>query len=118
MFRAEPQYEGGARAYTWVCLLLAFLFLYNPYLSAHCSGEGLNVQHPASHRATVGSSEMEQFSPRGSQDADVFVAFFFVDVLSFLPDIGSHSFTFPGSELILPPQLLCASLWFRPPPAL
>jgi hypothetical protein len=45
----------------WLCLLLANLFLYNPFLAgADCFG-GLNLCHPPSNRATIGSSELQQF---------------------------------------------------------
>jgi hypothetical protein len=109
--------KSGAKRHAWVCLLLALLFLYNPYLSAHCSGDGLSVQHPASHRATVGSSELEKYSPLGSQDTHLFVAFFFAKVISFLPSDDSQSLLPQGSELLSSQQFLCASLRFRPPPA-
>jgi hypothetical protein len=108
----------GAKRHGWVCLLLAFLFLYNPYLSAPGSAGGLNVKHPASHRATVGSSELERYSPTGSDRAYLFVAVFFAPFFSFPAHAASHPFPIQRLELQLPQQILCASLWFRPPPAL
>src|SRR5271165_5685736 len=44
------------------CIVLALLFLYNPYLVGPCASGSLNVEHPASHRATVGSSELQHFT--------------------------------------------------------
>jgi hypothetical protein len=108
--------RSGARRYAWVCLLLAFLFLYNPYLSALGSPGGLNVEHPASHRATVGSSELERYSPTGKDSAHVFVTFFFANFVLFPVPPASHSFPLEHSELLLLQRILCASLWFRPPP--
>jgi hypothetical protein len=114
----DPLPERGANRHAWVCVLLAFLFLYNPYLSAPNSAGGLNVEHPASHRATVGSSELERYSPTGNERAHAFVAVFFETFFSFPAHADSHSFPIERSELQLPQQVLCASLWFRPPPAL
>jgi hypothetical protein len=110
--------KSGAKRHAWVCLLLALLFLYNPYLSAPGSAGGLKVQHPASHRATVGSSELEKYSSPGTPDAHLFVAVFFAKVISFLTYNASQSFLPLGSELLPSHQFLCASLWFRPPPIL
>jgi hypothetical protein len=110
--------ERGANRHAWVCILLAFLFLYNPYLCAPSSAGGLNVEHPASHRATVGSSELERYSPTGNESVNVFVAIFFANFLSFPAQVSSHSFPIQRSELQLPQQVLCESLWFRPPPTL
>jgi len=45
--------------YRWVCLVLATLLLFNPFFAAPRSGHNLEVCHPASHRATVGASEMQ-----------------------------------------------------------
>src|SRR5690349_24532253 len=47
-----------------VCFLLAGLFLYYPFLISYREDGDLTVCHPASHRATVGSSELEQFPQR------------------------------------------------------
>jgi len=54
--------------YAWVCLLLVLLLLYNPFLMAPGSDGGLNVRHPASNRATVGSSELQHFTSAARQD--------------------------------------------------
>jgi hypothetical protein len=109
--------ERGANRHAWVCMLLAFLFLYNPYLSVPGSVGGLNVEHPASHRATVGFSELERYSPTGNDRAHVFVAIFFATFFSFPTPAASDSFPIERLELQLPQQVWCASLWFRPPPA-
>jgi hypothetical protein len=110
--------ESGAKRHAWVCLLLALLFLYNPYLSAPASAGGLKVQHQASHRATVGSSELEKYSSPSSSDAHLFVAVFFEKVISLLPSNNSRSSLHQSSELPPSQQFLSESLWFRPPPAL
>jgi hypothetical protein len=118
MLTPDASPKSGAKSRACVCLLLALLFLYNPYLSAPGSTGGLEVQHPVSHRATVGSSELEKYSSPSSPDAHLFVAVFFAKVISSLSSDDSQSFPHQGSELLPSQQFLCASLWFRPPPAL
>jgi hypothetical protein len=118
MLSSDALPKSGAKRHAWVCLLLALLFLYNPYLSAPASAGGLKVQHPVSHRATVGSSELEKYSSPSSPDAHLFVAVFFAKVVSFPPS-GNFYSSLPQSSELLPSQhFLCSSLWFRPPPAL
>jgi hypothetical protein len=109
--------SSGAKRHAWVCLLLAVLFLYNPYLSAPASTGGSKVQHPASYRATVGSSELEKYSSPRAPDAHLFVAVFFAKVIDLLPSNHSRFALHQSSDLRPSQQFLCASLWFRPPPA-
>jgi hypothetical protein len=106
---------------TWqvaLCLLLAALVVYNPYLSATDSSVGLCVRHSASFRATLGASELQHFTPQGSGRALAATAAL---VLAHFPQ-----FPLPESRerhsgvtqrVALPAQALPASLWFRPPPA-
>src|SRR5215469_17723113 len=54
--------------YRWVCLVLAALLLFNPFFATPRSGHSLEVSTPASHRATVGASELEHFSPTDGWD--------------------------------------------------
>ena len=105
------------RQYRWVCLILATLLLYNPFSAVPHSGNALEIGHRASHRATVGASELQHFSPIdgwGTLPAidtgtaavvlplpEPPVQFFFA--LPFAPHF-SQEFSGPG-------------LWFRPPPA-
>ena len=116
--RPEALPERDVKRHAWVCLLLAFLFLYNPYLIAQGSGDELSLRHPASHRATVGSSELEKYSSPSSHGTHLVVLLFFAKVISLLPNITSQSFLVQSSEHFPSQQFLCASLWFRPPPAL
>ena len=100
-----------------VCLALALLFLYNPYLAVTPSSSVLNVHHHLSYRATVGSSELQHFSPT---DARKILALSVARVLSWLDS--------PASPIVsrvveVSPQpayafeVLCSDLFFRPPPA-
>jgi hypothetical protein len=108
-------------AATWrvlVCFLLAGLFLYNPFLVGHRENGGLAVCHPASHRATVGASELEQFSPRVQSLAplpDLNVVRIFLDPTALAPSTAVPA---ADRDRDIPPQkVFYSSLWFRPPPA-
>jgi hypothetical protein len=105
------------KRHQWVCLFLVFSLLYNPFLAAPRTTGGLEVTHPASHRATVGSSELKHFTFATGQSLLAFVDLALVEAPLPLPvPSGTNSLrVFP--ELYPPDQLLCASLWFRPPPA-
>jgi hypothetical protein len=117
MLSLRPLRECGIHRRGLVCLLLTLSFLFNPYLTALGSGVGMNLRHPASHRATVGSSELEKFSPQAGQDSFEFAAHFFTDVLSILPNKTSFFFLPVGREHLPRLEFFCANLWFRPPPA-
>ena len=104
------------RQYRWICLILATLLLYNPFFAVPHSGSSLEIGHRASHRATVGASELQHFSP--------------IDGWGALPaiDAGAVVVVLPLTELspqfflpLLPiprfsPQFFGPGLWFRPPP--
>ena len=102
------------------CVLLAGLFLYNPFLAASSATDGLSVCHPASHRATVGSSELE----RCTQANDTALAFLpnLADIQELIPRLAVMHSTqrqYPEQkEAVATPQTgFSSSLWFRPPPA-
>ncbi len=106
------------RWHVWVCFCLALFLLYNPYMAAPSSANGLNVRHPASNRATVGASELQHFSPAGGRDnfsMDVTSA---VELLASLPEVSSHAFKLFPQVVSPQQQFFGSSLWFRPPPAL
>jgi len=102
------------------CVLLAGLFLYNPFLAASSATDSLSVCHPASHRATVGSSELERFT----QANDTALAFLpnLADVQELIPRFAVMHSTerqyAEQKEVVATPQTgFSSSLWFRPPPA-
>jgi hypothetical protein len=102
----------------WVCLLLAILLLCNPFLVALGSATGLNVHHPASYRATIASSELQRFAPASGQDLFDFADCATAQSFHLLPVLSELN-TLPVIPQISTAQkFLCASLWFRPPPAL
>jgi hypothetical protein len=101
-----------------VCFCLALFLLYNPYMAAPGSTNGLNVRHPASNRATVGVSELQHFSPADGKDKLSTAA-----IVSIEPFFSFAALSCQGCELlsqVVSPaqQFFGSSLWFRPPPAL
>jgi hypothetical protein len=102
----------------FVCLALAVLFLYNPYLAVTPSSSVLNVHHSLSYRATVGSSELQHFSPT---DARKIFALSVATVLSWL-DFSANPIVSRVTEVSAHPagafEVVCSDSWFRPPPAI
>jgi hypothetical protein len=104
--------------HAWLCLLLAALFLYNPFVVAPSSGAGLNLQESARHRATVGASELQQFraserlAPVARMEALVGEILFVVKIVVF------ERCATPDVDVRTALNVLPASLWFRPPPSL
>jgi hypothetical protein len=100
-----------------VCFALALLFLYNPYLSVTPSSNVLNFHHSLSYRATVGSSELQHFSPPNARKIfalSVAVVLSWLDspanpVVSGMAEVSPH----PARPFLV----VCSDLWFRPPPA-
>ena len=118
MLQAKTR-RGAARMWqVVVCFLLAGLFLYNPFLISHREGGELTICHPASHRATVGSSELEQFPQRDR----IVAALPDLDVVQVAIDLTIAISPTPRQtidpEVDAFPQIgFSSSLWFRPPPA-
>ena len=101
-----------------LCLFLGALFLYNPFLRSLRDTGNPTVCHPASHRATVGSSEMEKFSKCDGVAAPVCkleLARAGIEqvIATSPPALRAVNYEAPVS----PQSNLFASLWFRPPPA-
>jgi len=112
----EPRVR-STRLRAIVCLLLAGLLLYNPFLSLVHSSTGLSVRHLARNRATVGSAELQHFSPVSREVA--------ADVL-LVERIGEITAISGGREFQLATDLardrvitpdFSSNLWFRPPPS-
>ena len=101
----------------FVCLALAMLFLYNPFLALTPSSNVLNVNHSLSYRATVASSELQHFSPPDARKifaTPIAIATTWLESpINFLVDQAAEVFT----HHLCAYQLVCADLWFRPPPA-
>ena len=106
------------RLTVFMCVTLAILFLYNPFATLGSSPSGkLNVQHRLSYRATVGASELQHFSPPDARKifaTPIAVATTWLESLvNFLVGQASEVST----DALGAYQLVCADLWFRPPPA-
>lgn len=116
--RKSATKNGAGGLASWqvvLCLLLAALVVYNPYMAGAGSGTGLCVQHSASYRATVGASELQHFTPQDGRGVLAAPIPFFLSYLVILPFARR---TYPAQAVVPSCALLPASLWFRPPPAL
>jgi hypothetical protein len=97
------------------CVLLIGLVVYNPFAALRGSSGNLSYEKLARNRATIGSSEMQQFSPvlnpTVQPDIDV-------EVRGAEPAAAVQE-SQPGMEqrevIFLQPEEF-ANLWFRPPP--
>ncbi len=114
----SPEHSSVPRWRFWVCLCLALLLLYNPYLASPSSARGLNVRHPASNRATVGASELQSFSPADGQDKLSRDAVSVILPLASFHEVSSQVFELFPQVVSPSQQFFGSSLWFRPPPAL
>jgi hypothetical protein len=115
------QFGCRGKASSWsvgLCLLLAVLFLYNPFFNIYGWPSGLNFRHPLSVRGTLASSELrrslvKEVKPKieTPQEADLGVFEFSVpfEICAFIPQEQSFA---PKQEILF------SSLWFRPPPIL
>jgi hypothetical protein len=99
-----------------LCLLLAGLFLYNPFLVGAASSGGLNLRHPPSNRATIGSSELQQFKVTDGRSTLAIPEAASIEPYASLPDPSAAFPADPAEDIFSAQQFLCASLWFRPPP--
>jgi hypothetical protein len=100
-----------------VPLLLIGLLLYNPFLALVGHENGLAYQQLQRHRATVGASELQHFSPIQSESAQleaVLVELFTNPAVAAADKFSGHQFQTEA----LPPRLeLIDRIWFRPPPS-
>jgi hypothetical protein len=109
---AVPHWRG------WACLFLVFFLLYNPFAASLSSGCALNVCHPASNRATVGASELQNFSLAGGQDPLSTRDSATVGTFALFSETTARAFERAPQVTSPQQQFFGSSLWFRPPPAL
>ena len=112
-----PEAIVAFRKYRWVCPVLAVLLLYNPFFATHHSGHSLEVCRPASHRATVGASELQHFSPANGWGSHPVVDAAEAEIALPLPNLSAQSFFVPPLIPLFSQQFFGPGLWFRPPPA-
>jgi len=102
---------------SWLCLLLAISFLFNPFLAVSVSTLGTIVSHLPSFRATVASSELLKFAPqqkigeRASPECEL--PSWFEPYI--LPQVTATQFgkTERSASVLYAPS---GNVWFRPPP--
>lgn len=102
---------------TFVYLVLAGLLLYNPFLALIHSHTGLSMQDLPRNRATVGSSELQHFSPvTNALTADIVAARCMGNIVPVLQEKEFHlAIDATPSTVIL--RDFSSNLWFRPPPS-
>jgi hypothetical protein len=101
-----------------ICLILFALFLYNPFLTIYGASPVVNIQHPLSYRATIASSELRRCTVEPSKPLvpalEAAVAFELAQSAATDEAIP----VLPRDLFRAIPQVICNSLWFRPPPIL
>jgi hypothetical protein len=101
----------------WICMLLAALLLYNPFATLYYSHGTIEVHTLQRNRATVGSSELQHFSPVQDeiQKADI-------DLEANREELAvpAGSFVTRGfeREVEVPQSDIVSRVWSRPPPLL
>jgi hypothetical protein len=111
--------RGNNRRPAWavfLCVLLAALFFYNPFVALSSPAGDLAVHSLARNRSTVGASELQQFSPQ--QSLGLQPELFFLGLVAALRPV-QHTWR-PAHFVearIAPLAKLPSNLRFRPPPA-
>ena len=101
-----------------LCMFLALLLLYNPFIAIYCSHSQTSLHTPQRNRASVGSSELQHFTPvqqEQTQQSDVNVEAGREQVSAPAESFADRSFA--REEELSQPDLV-ASVWSRPPPSL
>jgi hypothetical protein len=103
------------RLSVWVCVLLAVLLLYNPFVALYYSHDTVEVHTLQRNRASLGASELQHFSPvqDGVQQADM-------DLESNREEVavpaGSYVARGFEREVEVPQSDIVFKVWSRPPP--
>ena len=101
-----------------VCLLLAVLFLYNPFFTIYGSSGVRSVSHPLSFRGTVASSELRRSLVTQVQPKIDALDKAALDAVRD-PDASCPNLVaLPDEPLRSKQEAVLDSLWFRPPPVL
>jgi len=98
-----------------ICVLLIGLVIYNPFLALRGSSGNLSYERLARNRATIGSSELQHFTPAPTStlQADVEVEAGSTEPTAAVQE-NQPGMVQPEVDPLQPE--LYASLWFRPPP--
>jgi hypothetical protein len=103
-----------------LCLLLAVLFLYNPFFTVQNVSDVPHVRHPHSYRATVASSELRRSTIDPVQPLIPATGVLLAAQLIAAPvAVPTHIFTrAPQPDFVAhPQQVILEEICFRPPPA-
>jgi hypothetical protein len=118
--RLAPSLKRRPAVHLWrvcVCLLLVALVVYNPFTALDGSSGRLSYENLARNRASIGSGELQHFSPVSDPDAP-----FDLDVDSRdaepVIDVRETQLDRTQQETIPSEPALLAGFWFRPPPSL
>lgn len=100
-----------------VCVLLAFLLLYNPFIAIFCSHGSFSVHTPERNRATVGASELQHFGPVQDeiQQPDLSLEENRDEVAAPADSYAARGFE---REEEVPQPEFASEVWSRPPPSL
>jgi hypothetical protein len=113
---SRGRWQPGLRA--CISVLLIVLIFYNPFAALSGSSGHLSFDKLARHRATVGASEMQHFSPvshsHGHADLEADVEVKDTGPTGAIPKYQAGR---DQEELLPPEQALLAGVWFRPPPS-
>ena len=101
-----------------VCLLLAVLFLYNPFFTIYGSSGVRSVSHPLSFRGTVASSELRRSLVTQVQPKIDALDEAPLDALRRPGACCPNLVALPDEPLRSTQEAFLESLWFRPPPVL
>jgi hypothetical protein len=101
-----------------VCVVLAVLFLYNPFFTIYGSSGVSAVRHPVSFRGTVASSELRRSVLKQAQPKIDVLEEAILDAVG-LPEVfGPNSAAVTDEPFRSTQEAVLESLWFRPPPLL
>ena len=114
----EPDPPFAVKLKPYMCLLVALLALYNPFLSVASSSRALSINHIPSYRATVASSELQHFSPTDGRKTFSVPVTVLLDWFALSVTLSVGRAIEGSTQHIHACQHLCADLWFRPPPPL
>jgi hypothetical protein len=116
--RKMPSQRHPNRAHSlhvWMCVLLAALILYNPFAALWYSHSLIEVHTLQRNRATVGSSELQHFSPVQDeiQKADIDLE---ANREELAVPAGSYVARGFEREVEVPQSVIVSKVWSRPPP--
>lgn len=114
--RREPNLDAARRpTRRLICVFLALLILYNPFLALSHSHTSISVHEHARHRATVGASELQHLGSVQDQNPQeaVNVQEYRLEFAAPTAESGTQRLE-PDVELPQPDSIRRA--WSRPPP--